>query len=155
MSNFFFLYQSKSSFCTVFDGVSSNHYDVLPIIFSSNISVLGEFNVDRKAWLPYRSETDSPGELHENISLGLTQVVNVRTGILYLGSFNFAHVVVSFFIDFTISSKEDVPFRCTAFNHSQVNFLIVSEMFHGRISLIWVLILFLLKLASSFRLKLM
>lgn len=91
MSSYFFLYQSKSSFCTVFDGVSSNHYDVLPVIFSSNISVLGEFNVDRKAWLPYRSETDRPGELHENISLGLTQVVNVRTGILYLGSFYSAH----------------------------------------------------------------
>lgn len=68
---------------------------------------------------------------------------------------NSAHVIVSFFIGFPTSLKEKVTFHRTIFDYSQANFVIIFEMCHGSISLIWVLLLFLLKLVNAFRLKVM
>ena len=53
VSYFFFLYQSpSSSFCTVFDSVSSSIDEVLSINPSANVFVFGDFNVHHKSGLP-------------------------------------------------------------------------------------------------------
>ena len=78
VSYFFFLYPSpSSSFCTVFDSISSNIDEILSINPSANVFVFGD-NIHRKDWLTYSGGTDRPGELCYNfaISNDLTQMVN-------------------------------------------------------------------------------
>ena len=114
VSYFFFLYRSPtSSFCTVFDSLSSNIDEVLSINLSANVFVFGDFNVHHKDWLTYSGGTDRSGELCYNFSSSndLTQMVNFPTRIpdcdshshvlldLELG--NSDHVVVSVSIIFT------------------------------------------------------
>ena len=48
VSSFFFLYQSPSSLCTVFDSISSSIDEVLLINPCANVFVFGYFNVHHK-----------------------------------------------------------------------------------------------------------
>ena len=146
MSYFFFLYRSPSSaLCTVFDFISSNIDEVLSINPSTNVFVIGDFNIHHKDWLTYSSGTDRPGELCYNFSIsnGLTQMVDFPTRIpdcdshspalldLFLSSnasicFTMAfpplgnsdHVVVSVSIDFQTNSQQDAPFHRIPYNYS-------------------------------------
>ena len=83
VSYFFFLYQSRSAFCTAFDSISSNIDEVLSINPSANVFAFGGFNVHHKDWLTYSTGTDRPGELCYNFSISndLTQMVNFPTRI--------------------------------------------------------------------------
>ena len=149
MSYFFFLYQSpSSSFCTVFDSISSNIYEVLSINPSANVFVFGDFNAHHNDWLTYSGGTDRPGELCYNFSISnnLTQIVNFPTQIpdcdshspalldLFISSDtsifstmafpplgNSDHIVVSVSIDFPINSKQDTPFHCVAYDYSRAD----------------------------------
>ena len=81
---FFFLYRPPSSLlCTVFDSVSSNIGEALPINSSANVFVLGDFNVHHKNWLTYSSGSDRPGELCYNFFTlnGIIRMVNFLTWI--------------------------------------------------------------------------
>ena len=69
---------------------------------------------------------------------------------------NSDHVVVSVSIDFPSNSKRDAPFhRITILVLIGMVFVIIWEMFHGRISLNLVLLLLLVNFVSGFRLELM
>ena len=84
MSYFFFFYRSPSSLlCTIFDSVSPDIDEVLPINPSANLFVFGDFNINHKDWLTYSGETDRPGELSDNFSISndFTQIVNFPTWI--------------------------------------------------------------------------
>ena len=128
VSYFFFLYGSpSSSFCTVFDSISSNIDKVLSINLSANVFLLRDFNVHLKDWLTYCGGTDRSGEVCYNFSIShdVTLMLNVSTRIpdydfhslALLGLFlscdasicstmafpplgNSGHVVVSVSIDF-------------------------------------------------------
>ena len=67
VSCFFFLSQSPSSLCMVFEAVSSNMDEVLLISPSANVFVFGDLNVHHKDWLTYSSGIDIPGELCYNL----------------------------------------------------------------------------------------
>ena len=65
VSYLFFLYRSPSSaLCAVFYSISSNIDEVLLIIPSADVFILGDFNGHRKDWLIY-----SVGELYYNFSV--------------------------------------------------------------------------------------
>ena len=83
VSYFFFLYQSPSSLCMVFDSVSSNIDEVLSINPSANVFVFDVFNIHHKDWLTYSGETDRAGELCYNFSIlnDLPQMANFPTRI--------------------------------------------------------------------------
>ena len=84
MSYVFFLYRSPSSLlCTIFDSISSNIDEVLPINPSANVFVFGDFNVHHKDWLTFSGGADRPGELCYNFSISndFTQIVNFPTQI--------------------------------------------------------------------------
>ena len=151
----------------VFDSISSNIYEVLLINSSANVFVLGNFNVHHKDWLTYS------GELCYNFSISnnLTQIVNFPTHIpkceshspalldLFLSSDirNSDHVV-SVSIDFPINSKQVpcfITWLMTILVLIGMVFMIIREMFYGRISLNSVLLLLLVNFASGFRLELM
>ena len=71
---------------------------------------------------------------------------------------NSGHVVVSVFIDFSSNSQQDVQFHHITYGYSRADwmvFVIIWEMFCGRISLILVLLLLLVNFVSGFRLELM
>ena len=63
VSYFFFLYQSPSSLCAIFNSVSSDIDQVLPFNQFANVFVFWVFNIHHKDWLTYFSGTDRPGEL--------------------------------------------------------------------------------------------
>ena len=68
---------------------------------------------------------------------------------------NSDHVVVSVSIDFPSNSQQNDLFHCIHYDYSYV-FVIISEMFHGRVSLNLVFLLLLVNFVSSrFRLELM
>ena len=84
LSYVFFLYRSRSwMLCMIFDSISSNIDEVLPINPSVNVFVFGDLNVYHKDWLTYSGGTDRPGELCYNFSISnhLTQMLNFPTGI--------------------------------------------------------------------------
>ena len=69
VSYFFFLYRSpSSSFCTVFDSISSNIDQVLSINPSANVFLFGDFSVHHKDWLTYSGGIDRSVELCYNFS---------------------------------------------------------------------------------------
>ena len=149
LSYFLFLYRSPfSSFCTVFDSVSSYIDEVLLINPSANVFVFGDFNVHHKDWLIYSGGTDRPGEICYNfpISNDHTQMVHFSTRIpgcdsyspalldLFLSSDasicsamafpplgNSDHVVVSVSIDFPSNSQRDAPFNRIAYDYSRAD----------------------------------
>ena len=148
MCYFFFLYQPPSSLCTVSASISSNIDEVLSINPSASVVVFGVFNVHHKGWRTYYGGTDRPGELCYSFSISndLTQRVNFPIQIpdcdshspslldFFLSSdasiccpmafpplVNFDHVVVSVSTDFPISSKQDAPFHCMAYDHSRAD----------------------------------
>ena len=83
MSYFFFLCQSPSSSCTVFDSISSDIDEVLSSNLSANVCVFGDFNGHHKEQLIYSGRTDRASELCYNFSVlnDLTQMVNFPTWI--------------------------------------------------------------------------
>ena len=148
VSYFFFLDQSPSALCTVFDSISSNIDEVLSINPSANVFIFGDFNAHHKDWLTYSGGTDRPGELCYNFSISneLTQMVNFParipdcdshspalldlfissgTGICSTMAFpalgNSDHVVVSVSIDFPTNSQRDAPFHRIAYDYSRAN----------------------------------
>ena len=171
VSYLFFLYWSpSSSVCTVFDCIPSNIDEVLSINPSANVFVFGDFNVHYKDWLTYSGGTDWPGELCYNFSISndLTQMVNFPTRIPDCGSHNPAlldlllssdistcstmafyplgnshHIVVSVSIDFPSNSQRFIAQLMTILMLIKVIFVIIWEMFHGRVSLSLVLLLLL------------
>ena len=83
VSYFFFLCQSPSSSCTVFDSISSDIDEVLSSNPSANVFVFGDFNGHHKERLIYSGRTDRASELCYNFSVlnDLTQMVNFPTWI--------------------------------------------------------------------------
>ena len=67
LSYLFFLHQSPSSLCKVFDLSSSNINEVLSTNPSANVFVFGDFNVHHKDWLTFSGGTDRPGGLCYNL----------------------------------------------------------------------------------------
>ena len=146
---FFFLYRSPSStWCTVFDSISSNIDEVLSINPSGNVFVFGDFNVHHKDWVTYSGGTDRPGELCYSFSISndLTQIVNFPTRIPDCDSYspalldfflssdasicstmafpplgNSDHVVVSVPIDFPSNSQRHAPFHRIAYDYSRAD----------------------------------
>ena len=53
VSYFFFLYQSPSSLCAIFNSVSSDIDQVLPFNQFANVFVFWVFNIHHKDWLTY------------------------------------------------------------------------------------------------------
>ena len=171
--------------CIVFDSISSNIDEVLSINPSTNVFVLGDFNVYHKDWLIYSDRTDRLDELCYNFSISndLTQIVNFPTRIpdcdsrshallnLFLSSDasicstmafppleNSDHVVVTVSIDFPINLKQDTPFHCVDYDYSCAYWDGLRD--HLR-DVPWedifnsVLLLLLLNFVSGFRLELM
>ena len=69
-----FHYQTpSSSLCMVFDAISTNIGDILPINLSTKVFAFGEFIVHQKDWLTYSRRT---------ISNKLPQIVNFPTQTL-------------------------------------------------------------------------
>ena len=67
---------------------------------------------------------------------------------------NSDHIVVSVSIDFPINSKQGTPFHRIAYDYSCADgmvFMVIWEMFHGRISSNSVLLLLLVNFVSRFR----
>ena len=86
LSVFFFLYQlPSSSFCTVFDSISSNIDEVLSLNRSSNVFVFGDFNfnIHLKDCFAYSGRSDRPDELCYSFSISndFNQMVNSPTRI--------------------------------------------------------------------------
>ena len=130
-----------------------------------------------KVRLTYSGGTDRPGNF--SISNDLTQILNFPTRIPDCDSYspalsdllssngstcstmafpplgNSDHVVVSVSIDFSINSKQDAPFHRVVYDLIGMVFVIIWEMFHGKISLNSVLPLLLVKFVNGFRLELM
>ena len=127
MSYLFFLYQSPSASCAVFDSISSSIDEAFLINPSANVFLFGDFDVHQKDRLTYFGGTDRSGELCYNFSItnDLTQMFNFLTHIpdsdshspalldLFIFSDasicstmafsplgNFDHVIVSVSIDF-------------------------------------------------------
>ena len=149
MSYFFSLNQSPSlSLCTIFDSISSNIDEVLPISTSTNVLVFGDFNVHHKDWLKYSGGPDRPGEICYNFSISndLTQMFNFPSHIpdcdshsralldFFLSSDssicsamafpplgNSDHAVVSVFIDFPSNSQRDALFHRIAYDYSRAD----------------------------------
>ena len=141
---FFSLYQSPSSLCMVFDGISSNIHKVISVNPSANAIVFWDFHIHSKGRLAYSGGTDGPDEFCYNffISSNLTQMVNFPTQFpdchphspalldLFISSDtsicstvafhplgNSDHVIVSVSIDFLSNLKNMMPlfpFHCTA-----------------------------------------
>ena len=128
--------------CTVFYPISSNIDEFLSINPSTNVFVLGDFNVHHKNWFTYSGGTDRPGELCYNfyISNDLTQMVNFSTWIpdshspapldLFISSGasicstmafprlgNSDHGFLSVSIDFPTNSQRDTPFYRIAYDY--------------------------------------
>ena len=182
---FFLCWSPSLSLYMVFDSFSSNIDDVLSINPSANVFVFGDFNVHHNDWLTYFGGTDWPGELCYNfaISNDASQMLNFRMWILdcdfhspaFLDVFPFCdtsicstmafptlgnsdHVVVSVFIDFSSNLQLNVPFHHITYDYSRADwmvFVIIWEMFCGRISLILLLLLLLVNFVTGFRLELM
>ena len=143
---FFLFWWPSSSFCTVFDSVSSKIDEVLSINLPANVFVFGDVHL--KDWFTYSGGTDRSCELCYNFSISndLTQKVNFPTRIpdcdsqspALLDSFlssdpiicstmafpplgNTNDVVVSVFIDFPPYSERDAPFHLIAYNYSRAD----------------------------------
>ena len=140
----FSLYRSPSSFCMVFDSITSDIDEILLINPSTNAFVFGDFNTHHKDWLTYSGGTDRPGELCSNFSItnNLTQMLNFPARIPYCDSHrplldllpssvasisstivcaplgNSNHVIVSVSIDFPSNSQQDAPFYHIAQDYS-------------------------------------
>ena len=181
---FFLYWSPSSSLCTVFYSISSNIDEVLSINPSANVFFFRDFNICHKNWLTYLGGTDRPGALCYNFSIlnDLTQMVNFPTRIPDCDSHSLAlldlffspkastcstmaspplgnsdHVVVSVSIDFPSNSQQDAPshrIAMTILVLTGMVLLIISEMFHGRISLKLVLLLLLVNFVSGFRMEL-
>ena len=151
---------------------------------SANVFVFGDFNVHHKDWLTYSGGTDWPGELCYNfpISNDLTQVVNFPTRIpdsdshstalldLFLSSdvvFVLQWLSLHWEILMMLLSQFPLTFQLihnrtphfidwlmTILVLIEMVFVIISEMFHEKISLNLVLLL-LVNFVSGFRLELM
>ena len=70
------------SLWTLFDSISSNVDEVLPIIQSTNnVFIFGDFNIHHKDCLTYFSRNDKPGEFYYIFSIlnDLTHMVNFPT----------------------------------------------------------------------------
>ena len=183
MSYFFFFYQSpSSSLCLVFDSISSYIDEILLINPSAKVFVFRDFNVHHRDWLTYSGGTDRPGELCYNFSISndLAQMLNFRTCILECDSRipalldlfisydasicstmafpllgNSDHVIVSVSMDFlSFRMPRFITLPMTIPMLIGTIFVIVLEMFHGRISLNSVLLLLLVNFVSMFRLEL-
>ena len=171
--------------CMVFDAILSYIDEIFSINPSTNVFVFRDFSIHHKDWLTYSGGTDRPGELCYNFSISndLTQMVNFPTRIpdcdshspallnLFISSDasicstmafpplgNSDHVVVSVSIDFPSNSQCGCPSSLaslTIFVLIGAVFMIIWEMFHGRISLDSVLLLLLVNFVSGFRLELM
>ena len=140
VSYFFFLYQSlSSSLYTVFDFISSNIDEVLPINSSAKMSVFGDFNVHHKDWITYSGGVDRSGELcydfdcHSPALLDLfISHASICSTMAFLPLGNSDHVVFSVSIDFPSNSQRDAPFHRIAyaiFVLIGTAFVIISEMF--------------------------
>ena len=150
-----------------FDSIPSNIDGVFSVNPSANAFLFGDFNVHHKDWVTYSGGTGRPGKFYYNFSISsdLTQMVKVPTrmpdcdshssAVLDLCLFSDAsicssmifsplgnsdHVVVSVFIDFPANSKRFIAQLMAILVLIK---MVISEMFHGKISLNSVLLLLL------------
>ena len=166
----------------VFYSISSNIDQVLSINPSANVFVFGDFNVYHKDWLTYSCGTDWPGEFSYNFSISndLTQMVNFPTRILDCDSHWPAlldlflltllivlqwlslhwEILIMLFSQFPLTSHQIynrmprfITYLMAIFVLLGMGFVIIWEMFPGRISLNSVLLLLLQNFVSGFRLE--
>ena len=165
-----FLYQSPLSFCTVFD---SN-----VLIPSANVFVFGGFNVLHKDWHIYSGGADWPGDLTQLTLLRwLTFLLGSQAVILAVLLFwIYFFLLMLLFVLQWLSLHWEIlimllaHFRSTFHQiHNRMpcfiallmtilvligtDFMIISEMFHGRISLNLMVLLLLVNFVSGFGLE--
>ena len=113
---------------------------------SANVSVFGDFNLHHIEWVKHPHGTDQPGTYSFNfcITADLTQIVDFATLIIDSGIHRPAfldlfytsdaelrsveaplgssdHVVVSVSVYFVVSSENDTPYHCRAFDYSKTD----------------------------------
>ena len=173
------------SLCTVFDSISSNIDKVLLIDPSANVFVFQDCKVHHKDWPTYCGGTDRPGELCYNFSISktllrwLTFLLGSQAVILIVLLFwiSFFLLMLIFLLQW-LSLHWEILIMCLSqflltfcqihnrmpcFNRYLMTilmligvvFVIILEMFHGRMFLILVLLLLLVNFVSGFRLELM
>ena len=175
MSYFFFLcwWPSLSS-CTVYDSISSNMDEVLLISPSANGFVFEDFNIHYKDWLTYSGGTDRSGELFYNFSISndITQMVNFPTWV----SLHWEILIIFSGVDTGCSRhwRTDCGAQMSTFSFwispwmphfiallmtilvlIGTVFVIIREMFQGRMPLNLVLLQLLVNFVNGLRLKLM
>ena len=138
---FFFPYRSPSlSLCTVFDSISSNIDKVLSINLSANMLVFGDFNV----WRVY-SNGNFPTRIADNDFHSFVLL------ILFISSCSSILIMLLSQFPLTLHQIHDgIPILMLI----GMVFVIIWEIFHGRIYLNFALLL-LLNFVRWFRLELM
>ena len=154
-----------SSLCKDFDAISSKTNEVSSINSSANVFGFGNFDVHYKDWSSCFGGTDRPGELYHDyfMSNDLTWIVKIpaRTSdcdsqspalldlillalfsisstVVFLTFTNSNHVVPQFSLTF-LQTQKGIPLftvhLMTILLQTVTVFMIISEMFHGRIIL--------------------
>ena len=183
VSYLFFLYWSPFlSLCIVFDSVSFNVHEVLYINPSANVFFFGDFNIHHEDWLTYFGGTDRSGELLQNLlKSGLLRWLTFLLGSrrlwqscsfwIYFFLLTLVYVLQCLSLHWEFRIMLLSQFLLT-FHHIDngmprfikllrtilrlivMVFVIILEMFHGRISLNSVLLLLLVNFVIGFRLEL-
>ena len=163
-SYFFFPYQlPSSSLSTVFDPVQSYIGEGLSITPSANVFVFRDFTVHHNDWLTYSGGTHSPGEICYNFSIrnDFTQMVLFCWISFFLLSLVFVSQWLSLNWEILIMLLSQFPLTflqtqkgmplfivplMAVLELIEMFFMIIWEMFQGRISLNLVLLLLVLLL---------
>ena len=154
-----------SSLCKDFDAISSKTNEVSSINSSANVFGFGNFDIHYKDWSSCFGGTDRPGELYHDyfMSNDLTWIVKIPAGtpdcdsqspalldlillalfsisstVVFLTFTNSNHVVPQFPLTFLQTQKRIPLFTVhlmTILLQIGTVFMIISEMFHGRIIL--------------------
>ena len=150
----------------VFNSISSNIDEVLSINPSANVFVFGDFNIHHKVWLTYSGGTGRSGELCYNFSTRLTILLFwiyffflTLAFVLQWLSLHW-EILIMLFSQFPLTlyhihneMPHFIAFLLIILMLTGMAFIIILEMFHGRISLTSVLLLLLVNFMSGFRLE--
>ena len=150
---------TSSSLCTVSDFISSNIHEVLLIDTSANMFVFGDFNVNNKDWLTYSGGTYRPGELCYDFSISSQMTLHRWLTFLFSSLTVFLTVLLFWMSSFRLTLVFDPEWLSLhwiiliillfqfplTFRQSQNSmsilvligmvFMIIWDLFHGRISL--------------------
>ena len=156
LTSFFLNWSPSLSLCMVFDSISSNVDEVLLINPSANLFVFGDFNVHQKTGLSILVEQI---DLVNSVIIFPFQMTLLRrlTFLLRFQTVILSHALMDFFplmLVFVLQwLAHFIALLMTILMLIGMVFMIIWEMFHGRISL--VLLLLLVNFVSGFRLELM